>query len=118
MQITDACNACFEQGQIFTQQVLAKVLNQLVFQYSSWNSTSHKTKLCYWYLVINSRLFVQVEQIPLPLLFMRTVLQTIGAFPSLVRYFDSFITITIMIEQISDSLCLCLFKSVRIILLA
>lgn len=30
MQITDACNACFEQRQIFTQQVLAKVLNQLV----------------------------------------------------------------------------------------
>ncbi|KAL0338187.1 UNVERIFIED_CONTAM: Symplekin [Sesamum angustifolium] len=38
---------------IFSQQVLAKVLNQLV------------------------------EQIPLPLLFMRTVLQAIGAFPSL-----------------------------------
>lgn len=29
-QVTDACNACFEQRQIFTQQVLAKVLNQLV----------------------------------------------------------------------------------------
>lgn len=55
-KVTDACNACFEQGQIFTQQVLAKVLNQLV------------------------------EQIPLPLLFMRTVLQTIGAFPSLVDF--------------------------------
>lgn len=54
-KVTDACNACFEQRQIFTQQVLAKVLNQLV------------------------------EQIPLPLLFMRTVLQAIGAFPALVR---------------------------------
>ncbi|CAK7343924.1 unnamed protein product [Dovyalis caffra] len=29
LQVTDACNACFEQRQIFTQQVLAKVLNQL-----------------------------------------------------------------------------------------
>jgi hypothetical protein len=28
---------------------------------------------------------LQVEQIPLPLLFMRTVLQAIGAFPTLVR---------------------------------
>ncbi|KAL0347437.1 UNVERIFIED_CONTAM: Symplekin [Sesamum calycinum] len=53
MIVTDACNACFEQRHIFSQQVLAKVLNQLV------------------------------EQIPLPLLFMRTVLQAIGAFPSL-----------------------------------
>ncbi|KAL7095344.1 hypothetical protein ACP275_10G018300 [Erythranthe tilingii] len=55
-KVTDACNACFEQQHIFTQQVLAKVLNQLV------------------------------EQIPLPLLFMRTVLQAIGAFPSLVEF--------------------------------
>ncbi|KAK6120262.1 hypothetical protein DH2020_045953 [Rehmannia glutinosa] len=56
IMVTDACNACFEQRQIFSQQVLAKVLNQLV------------------------------EQIPLPLLFMRTVLQAIGAFPSLVEF--------------------------------
>ncbi|KAK4731115.1 hypothetical protein R3W88_024103 [Solanum pinnatisectum] len=55
-KVTDACNACFEQREIFTQQVLAKVLNQLV------------------------------EQTPLPLLFMRTVLQAIGAFPSLVDF--------------------------------
>ncbi|KAK9290954.1 hypothetical protein L1049_009134 [Liquidambar formosana] len=55
-KVTDACNACFEQRQIFTQQVLAKVLNQLV------------------------------EQIPLPLLFMRTVIQAIGAFPALVDF--------------------------------
>ncbi|WCJ28032.1 HEAT repeat-containing protein [Euphorbia peplus] len=55
-KITDACNACFEQRQIFTQQVIAKVLNQLV------------------------------EQIPMPLLFMRTVLQAIGAFPALVDF--------------------------------
>lgn len=53
---TDACNACFDQPQIFTQQVVAKVLNQLV------------------------------EQIPPPLLFMRTVLQAVGAFPSLVDF--------------------------------
>lgn len=55
-KVTDACNACFEQRQIFTQQVIAKVLNQLV------------------------------EQIPLPMLFMRTVLQAIGAFPALVDF--------------------------------
>ncbi|XP_050236923.1 uncharacterized protein LOC126686734 isoform X2 [Mercurialis annua] len=55
-KVTDACNACFEQRQMFTQQVIAKVLNQLV------------------------------EQIPLPLLFMRTVLQAIGAFPALVEF--------------------------------
>lgn len=55
-KVTDACNACFEQRQTFTQEVLAKVLNQLV------------------------------EQIPLPLLFMRTVLQAIGAFPTLVDF--------------------------------
>ncbi|CAN6838086.1 unnamed protein product [Brassica oleracea] len=52
-QITDACNTCFAQRQTFTQQVLAGVLNQLV------------------------------QQIPLPMLFMRTVLQAIGAFPAL-----------------------------------
>ncbi|GJY32736.1 symplekin isoform X1, partial [Tanacetum coccineum] len=52
----NACNTCFQQRQIFTQQVLAKVLNQLV------------------------------EQIPLPMLFMRTVIQTIGAFPALVDF--------------------------------
>ncbi|CAL1399353.1 unnamed protein product [Linum trigynum] len=55
-KVTDACNACFEQRQIFTQPVIAKVLNQLV------------------------------EQIPLPLLFMRTVIQAIGAFPALVEF--------------------------------
>ncbi|KAK9168130.1 hypothetical protein Syun_000270 [Stephania yunnanensis] len=55
-KVTDACNACFEQRNVFTQQVLAKVLNNLV------------------------------EQTPLPLLFMRTVLQAIGAFPALVDF--------------------------------
>ncbi|KAG8099004.1 hypothetical protein GUJ93_ZPchr0013g36896 [Zizania palustris] len=55
-KVIDACAACFEQRTIFTQQVLAKTLNQLV------------------------------EQIPLPLLFMRTVMQAIGAFPALVDF--------------------------------
>ncbi|GAB4857346.1 hypothetical protein Ancab_015254 [Ancistrocladus abbreviatus] len=55
-KVTDACNVCFEQRQIFTQQVIANVLNHLVVQ------------------------------IPLPLLFMRTVLQAIGAFPTLVEF--------------------------------
>eukprot|EP01018_Ginkgo_biloba_P004266 Gb_23976 [translate_table: standard] len=55
-KVTDACSTCFEQRAVFTQQVLAKVLNQLV------------------------------EQTPLPLLFMRTVIQAIGAFPALVDF--------------------------------
>ncbi|XP_042456319.1 uncharacterized protein LOC122040899 isoform X1 [Zingiber officinale] len=55
-QITDACTACFKQHNIFTQQVLAKVLNQLV------------------------------EQIPLPMLFMRTVIQAVATFPSLMDF--------------------------------
>ncbi|CAL2235874.1 unnamed protein product [Prunus armeniaca] len=59
-KITDACSACFEQRTVFTQQVLAKALNQMV------------------------------DQTPLPLLFMRTVIQAIDAFPSLVTFFPSF----------------------------
>ncbi|OVA07329.1 HEAT [Macleaya cordata] len=55
-KITDACSACFEQRTVFTQQVLAKALNQLV------------------------------DQTPLPLLFMRTVIQAIDAFPTLVDF--------------------------------
>ncbi|TXG52605.1 hypothetical protein EZV62_021774 [Acer yangbiense] len=54
--ITDACSACFEQRTVFTQQVLAKALNQMV------------------------------DQTPLPLLFMRTVIQAIDAFPTLVDF--------------------------------
>ncbi|XWS21353.1 hypothetical protein CRYUN_Cryun30bG0048300 [Craigia yunnanensis] len=52
-KITDACSACFEQLTAFTQQVLAKALNQMV------------------------------DQISLPLLFMRTIIQAIDAFPTL-----------------------------------
>ncbi|KAF5196410.1 Symplekin [Thalictrum thalictroides] len=55
-KVTDACSACFEQRTVFTQHVLAKALNQLV------------------------------DQTPLPLLFMRTVIQAIDAFPSLVDF--------------------------------
>ncbi|KAG9454622.1 hypothetical protein H6P81_007526 [Aristolochia fimbriata] len=55
-KITDACSACFEQRTVFTQQVLAKSLNQLV------------------------------DQSPLPLLFMRTVIQAVDAFPALVDF--------------------------------
>ncbi|KAM7266183.1 hypothetical protein ACFE04_004080 [Oxalis oulophora] len=53
-KITDACSACFEQRTVFTQQVLARALNQMV------------------------------DQTPLPLLFMRTVIQATDAFPTLV----------------------------------
>ncbi|KAH8955473.1 hypothetical protein BDL97_08G140600 [Sphagnum fallax] len=55
-KVMDACSACLQQRTVFTQQVLAKVLNQLV------------------------------EQTPLPLLFMRTVIQAVGAFPTLVSF--------------------------------
>ncbi|KAK9930072.1 hypothetical protein M0R45_027129 [Rubus argutus] len=55
-KITDACSACFEQRTVFTQQVLAKALNQMV------------------------------NQTPIPLLFMRTIIQAIDAFPSLVDF--------------------------------
>ncbi|KAJ4793080.1 HEAT repeat-containing protein [Rhynchospora pubera] len=55
-KVMEACSACFELKTIFTQQVFAKALNQLV------------------------------EQIPLPLLFMRTVIQAIGVFPGLVDF--------------------------------
>ncbi|XAR62039.1 hypothetical protein NMG60_11016620 [Bertholletia excelsa] len=54
--IMDACSACFEQRTVFTQQVLAKALNQMV------------------------------DQTPLPLLFMRTVIQAIDAYPPLVDF--------------------------------
>ncbi|KAI3460094.1 hypothetical protein Pfo_016757 [Paulownia fortunei] len=55
-KITDACSACFEQRTVFTQQVLAKALNQMV------------------------------DRTPLPLLYMRTVIQAIDAFPTLVDF--------------------------------
>ncbi|KAK4353272.1 hypothetical protein RND71_028790 [Anisodus tanguticus] len=55
-KIMDACSACFEQRTVFTQQVLAKALRQMV------------------------------DQTPLPLLFMRTVIQAIDAFPTLVDF--------------------------------
>ncbi|KAK2981724.1 hypothetical protein RJ640_005976, partial [Escallonia rubra] len=54
--ITDACSACFEQRTVFTQHVLAKALSEMV------------------------------DQTPLPLLFMRTVIQAIDAFPTLVDF--------------------------------
>lgn len=55
-KITDACTACFEQRTVFTQQVLEKSLNSLV------------------------------DKVPLPLLLMRTVIQSIDAFPVMVEF--------------------------------
>ncbi|CAN1289763.1 SYMPK [Linum perenne] len=55
-KITEACTACFEQRTVFSQQVLAKALSEMV------------------------------DQAPLPLLFMRTVIQAIDAFPNLVDF--------------------------------
>jgi hypothetical protein len=65
-KVTDACTACFEQRTVFTQQVLEKALNQMV------------------------------EKVPLPLLFMRTVIQTIDAFPSLVLWFSTYCLLSIL----------------------
>ncbi|XP_024535629.1 symplekin isoform X2 [Selaginella moellendorffii] len=55
-KVTEACSACLQQRNVFNQDVLAKVLNQLV------------------------------EQTPLPKLFMRTVIQAVGTFRSLVGF--------------------------------
>lgn len=55
-KVTDACTACFEQRTVFTQQVLEKSLNSLV------------------------------DKVPLPLLLMRTAIQTIDAFPTMVDF--------------------------------
>ncbi|XP_057527015.1 uncharacterized protein LOC130806101 isoform X2 [Amaranthus tricolor] len=55
-KVTEACSACFEQRTVFTHHVLAKALNQMV------------------------------DRTPLPLLFMRTVIQAIGSFPTLVDF--------------------------------
>ncbi|KAL6511189.1 hypothetical protein OROHE_020558 [Orobanche hederae] len=55
-KVTDACSACFEQRTVFTQQVLAKALNNMV------------------------------DLTPVPMLFMRTVIQAIDAFPTLVNF--------------------------------
>lgn len=55
-KVIDACTACFEQRTVFTQQVLEKSLNKLV------------------------------DNVPIPLLFMRTVIQALDAFPALVDF--------------------------------
>lgn len=55
-KVIDACTACFEQRTVFTQQVLEKSLNKLV------------------------------DNVPVPLLFMRTVIQALDAFPALVDF--------------------------------
>lgn len=55
-KVIDACTACFEQRTVFTQQVLEKSLNKLV------------------------------DNVPIPLLFMRTLIQALDAFPALVDF--------------------------------
>lgn len=44
--------------------------------------------------------FLQVEQIPLPILFMRTVLQAIGAFPALVRISEASCVFNLLIKRV------------------
>ena len=80
-QITDACSACFEQRTVFTQQVLAKALNQMVRRFHIFDK--------YMYVLLSFVPYCgnfQVDQTPLPLLFMRTVIQAIDAFPALVNF--------------------------------
>ncbi|CAA6653687.1 unnamed protein product [Spirodela intermedia] len=55
-KIMDACTTCFEQRTVFTQHVLVKALDELI------------------------------KRTPLPLLFMRTVIQAIDAFPAMVDF--------------------------------
>ncbi|TVU35442.1 hypothetical protein EJB05_17332 [Eragrostis curvula] len=55
-KIIEACTTCFEQRTVFTQQVLERSLNQLV------------------------------DRVPIPVLFMRTVIQALDAFPALVDF--------------------------------
>lgn len=83
-QITDACSACFEQRTVFTQQVLAKALNQMVRGFSMLANNTGCTSILFCLIVKN----FQVDQTPLPLLFMRTVIQAIDAFPALVSWFS------------------------------
>ncbi|KAL6614682.1 hypothetical protein ACP70R_036952 [Stipagrostis hirtigluma subsp. patula] len=61
-KVIEACTACFEQRTVFTQQVLEKSLNQLV------------------------------DRVPIPLLFMRTVIQALDAFPALVDFVMGILT--------------------------
>jgi len=52
-QITDACSACFEQRTVFTQQVLAKALGQMVCQIS-WKRTSYLVRYWdLWYFLVS-----------------------------------------------------------------
>ncbi|KZV46384.1 symplekin-like [Dorcoceras hygrometricum] len=69
LQITDACSACFEQRTVFTQQVLSNALNQMV------------------------------DRTPLPLLFMRTVIQAIDAFPTLVYAVLSILMKSVVVDD-------------------
>lgn len=79
----EACSACFEQRHVFTQQVLAKVLNQLVCTFEITSSA------CFFHVIIDLLpFFSQVEQIPLPLLFMRTVIQALSVYPALVSHYS------------------------------
>ncbi|WVZ69171.1 hypothetical protein U9M48_018004 [Paspalum notatum var. saurae] len=71
-KVTDACTACFEQRTVFTQQVLEKSLNQLV------------------------------DRIPIPLLFMRTVIQALDAFPALSMYPLTYTSPDLQIPDILD----------------
>ena len=82
-QVTDACTACFEQRTVFTQQVLEKSLNQLVLTLPlqlEFCASLFSSCLIIWTVL-------QVDRIPIPLLFMRTVIQALDAFPALVCWF-------------------------------
>eukprot|EP00252_Welwitschia_mirabilis_P011518 TRINITY_DN25785_c0_g1_i1.p1 TRINITY_DN25785_c0_g1~~TRINITY_DN25785_c0_g1_i1.p1 ORF type:complete len:912 (+),score=186.33 TRINITY_DN25785_c0_g1_i1:161-2737(+) len=69
-KVIDACNACFEQKSVFTQQVLASTIN------------------------------LMIEKTPLPLLFMRTVIQACGCFPPLVSFVKEILVRLVVSKQI------------------
>ena len=51
----------------------------------------------YFQFCVSGSCIFQVDQTPLPLLFMRTVIQAIDAFPTLVRFFPSICYISMSI---------------------
>ncbi|KAB2030375.1 hypothetical protein ERO13_D05G218680v2 [Gossypium hirsutum] len=87
-KIMDACSACFEQRTVFTQQVLAKALNQMVCVCTMYLgldacSACFEQRTVFTQQVLAKALNQMVDQIPFPLLFMRTVIQAIDAFPTM-----------------------------------
>jgi hypothetical protein len=82
-QVIDACTACFEQRTVFTQQVLEKSLNKLVL---TWAHCNHVQYFLIYSFCLVVHPVMQVDNVPIPLLFMRTLIQALDAFPALVCF--------------------------------